>query len=652
MESDSHSGVLEIDRLGRSPSDTQSEPKSTPKSRPFETPLESPLLPTQRHQPSVPPGEPGSPTSDPMLVFKGLPVSPGIAIGNVMVVDDDLRRVPRRTIRTSKVKDEIARLDTAIAASIAELNLVHEEAKREMGGETAKIFLFHVGMLADKSLINPIRKAIETSLVNAEYAVSQAFVDLAAKFMANPDSVFATKVNDIEDLAHRLLKHLGGDDRNARFRQVDPQTIVIARDLTPSQAAAFDRQRILAFATDLGGKTSHTAIIARALDLPAVVGCQALLKYARDGMAVILDGDRGTVTFNPDLASIDEYRRIKENSRLFRLSLTEIADLPSVTADGTPVGLLGNIELPEEAGKVLTAGGAGVGLYRTEYLYLTGNSEPSEEDHYNAYRTCIELVKGRELTIRTVDLGADKYTQAQEEIPERNPFLGCRSIRYCLLNLPMFKRQIRALLRASSLGPIKVMFPLITSLGELRHAKYLINDTMEELEEEGIAFDRSIKLGMMVEVPSAALLADLFAREVDFFSIGTNDLVQYTLAVDRTNERVAHLYNPTHPAVIKLIKDVSRSGRRHHIPVSCCGEAAADPEFALLLLGLGLRTLSVTSSAIAPLKRMIRSVTISQCERIARQAMSLDSDVQVAAFLRDQARKIVPEAFDGRSAEA
>lgn len=610
-----------------------------------------PCLPPARKPPPPAPPPPGPPSA-PMLVFKGLAVSPGIAIGRVLVIDDDLRRVVRRSIRPGRTRDEVARFDAALKASIAELNDVHKRAEREMGGETAKIFLFHVGMLGDKSLIEPIRAAIQKNLVGAEYAVAHAFADLAARFRANPDSVFATKVNDIEDLAHRLLKHLGGDDKQARLREADASTIVVARDLTPSQTAAFDRERILAFATDLGGRTSHTAIIARALDIPAVVGCQTLLRYARDGTSVILDGDRGTVTLNPDPATIEEYRRAIEQVRVFRLELNELVRLPSITTDGEHVHLLGNIELPDETTKVIAAGGEGVGLYRTEYLYLTGNTSPTEEDHFNAYKRCVELVKGRELTIRTVDLGADKYTQAQEEIPERNPFLGCRSIRYCLQNLGMFKRQLRALLRASALGPMKIMFPLITSLGELRHAKYLINDTMEELEEEGLAFDRSIKIGMMVEVPSAALLADLFAREVDFFSIGTNDLVQYTLAVDRTNERVAHMYNATHPAVIKLIRDVTRTARRRNLPVSCCGEAAADLEYAILLIGLGLRTLSVTSSAIPQLKRLVRSVSTTQCERIARQALSLDSDVQVASMLRDQARKIVPEAFDGRSAEA
>jgi phosphotransferase system enzyme I (PtsI) len=300
---------------------------------------------------------------------------------------------------------------------------------------------------------------------------------------------------------------------------------------------------------------------------------------------------------------------------------------------------------------VIKSGGTGVGLYRTEFLYLTSKTEPTEADHFKAYKRCVDLLKGRELVIRTVDLGADKYTQSREEVPERNPFLGCRSIRYCLRNLPMFKRQLRAILRASAHGPLKVMFPLITSLNEFRHGKLLMNDVMEDLAEDGIEFDRKIKIGMMVEVPSAALMAEAFAQEADFFSIGTNDLVQYTLAVDRTNERVANLYSPTHPAVIRLIRDVARTSRRHSLPLSCCGESAGDLEFSMLLIGLGLRTLSVTSSAIPSLKRFVRSITVKECEKVARKVMTMDSDVQVAGVLRERSRQLVPEAFEGPGVE-
>ena len=585
-----------------------------------------------------------------MQIFKGLPVSQGIVIGTVLVADEEVHHVTRRSIPASAVPEQLRRLDEAIAASVVEIKRVFERAQKEMGEETAGIFRFHIGMLQDPNLVRQIKSMVEKDLITAEYATDQTLASLADRFRHAGDSVFATKVNDIDDLSHRLLTHLSGNQRR-RMEHPDENTVIVARDLTPSQTAGFDRTRVLGFATDLGGMTSHTAIIAKALEIPAVVGCQTLLRNAYDGMPIIIDGDKGTVILNPDEATLAEFRGYIEQRRVYRVSLAEATNLPGVTQDGVAVHVMGNIELPEEIAKVYKSGGEGIGLYRTEYLYLTTNVEPTEADHFRAYKRCVELAGGKTVVIRTVDLGADKYTQSREETPERNPFLGNRSIRYCLRSVPMFKRQLRAILRASALGPVAMMFPLITSIAELRQAKFILNDVMEDLDEEGLKFNPDIDVGMMVEVPSAAIQAESFAREADFFSIGTNDLVQYTLAVDRINERVAHLYRPTHPAVIKLIRDVVRAARRHETPVSCCGEAAGDLEYAMLLIGLGLRTLSVTSSVIPQLKRFIRSVTVQQCERVARQVLTLDSDVQVSALLRDRARKIVPEAFDGRSAD-
>ncbi len=596
-----------------------------------------------------------SPDADPVrieqeIVLKGLPVSPGIVIGKVLLVDDDHMKPIRRSISKDSVNAELARLDTAIAAAITEIQSVHAHAECQMGKETAQIFLVHQMMLRDKSVVGPIRQRIERDLVCAEYAAYEALSALASQFRAMKNSAFATKVNDIDDLRHRLHAQLAGEQRK-RLETADENTVVVARDLTPSQTASFDRSRILAFATDLGGMTSHTAIIAKALEIPAVVGVQTMAKHAADGMSIIVDGDTGAVILHPSPPTIALYQRMLQQRKLYRANLSDVADLPSVTLDGEAVAVVGNIELPDEVAKVIKAGGTGVGLYRSEYLWLTRQDEPTEEVHFEAYKRCVELCAGRDLTIRTFDLGADKLTQSREEVPERNPFLGNRSIRYCLRNVPMFKRQLRAILRVSALGPVKIMFPLVSSLQELRQAKFILHDTMEELVEEGVAFDSKVPVGIMIEVPSAALQAEAFARECDFFSIGTNDLTQYTLAVDRINERVAHLYQPTHPAVIKLIRDTARAARRHKTPVSCCGEAAGQVEYAMLLIGLGLRTLSVSSGVIPQLKRFIRSVTVSQCERVARQALSLDSDALIANYLRDQARKIVPEAFSGRAAD-
>lgn len=583
-----------------------------------------------------------------MRTLKGIPVTRGIVIGRVALIEaTEPARVAKRHIRPDDVDTEIARLGEALERSIDELNALHAEAQTEMGPEAAKIFLFHIGALRDRALIEPIRTRITEELVAAEYAASKAFRELARAFGQRQDTTFQSKVSDLHDLADRVLRHLGANKLAGELRLGD-DAVIVAPDLTPSQTAGFDRSKILAFVTDLGGPTSHTAIVARALDLPAVVACNTATSEAEEGQAIIVDGQAGVVILDPDEETIARYTRERERNEAYRLSLNELSDLDSVTTDGTAVSLQANIEFPEEAAAVGHLGGGGVGLYRTEFLYLTSNTEPTEEVHYEAYAQCVRNLDGMPLTIRTVDLGADKYTQTRQHIPERNPFLGLRSIRYCLQHLDMFRPQLRAVLRASALGPVRVMFPLVTSITEFRQAKMLLHDAMEDLDDAGLDYDRDIKVGVMIEVPSAALMAPTFAREVDFFSIGTNDLVQYTLAVDRTNERVAPMYNPAHPAVLKLIRTVVRAAERRGIPVSCCGEAAGEPHVAPLLIGLGLRTLSLTAQGIPPLKRLIRSLDIEQCERIASKAIRFDSDSEAAAYVRDQVQRLVPDAFDGR----
>ncbi len=579
-----------------------------------------------------------------MKVIEGIPVSPGIAIAEAFVLAPTHIWAPERPIAEGEVDRERERFETARQASIEELNRVYAEAEAEMGPEAAKIFLFHIGMLKDPALAGPIAEMIGERQVVAEYAVAAVLDQVAQRFRAKADSAFTTKDDDIRDLAERLIGHLTGQRRLA-LADLSRNTIVIAGDLTPSQTAGFDRQHVKGFATDVGGRTGHTAIVAAALGLPAVVGCEEVTDFARDGQTVILDGGRGRVILDPDEQTLADYTAQAETRRKFQISLAEGAAQPAVTRDGVHIEIVGNIEFPEEIGDVVTRGGEGVGLYRTEFLYLANDTEPTEEDHFEAYSRCVRLLEGRTLTVRTVDLGADKYTQSRTMVPERNPFLGLRSVRYALAHPEMLKLQVRAILRASTIGPVKIMFPLVTTIAELRHARLLLRDVMEDMDERGEPFDRHVPIGIMVEVPSAALMAEVFAAEVDFFSIGTNDLVQYTLAVDRTNERVAGLYQPAHPAVLKLIRNVTRAAKKYSLPVSCCGEAAGDPGYALLLLGLGLRTLSVTSGSIPRLKRFVREVTIPQCERVARKALTFDSAVQAAAFLRDQTRNMLPEAF-------
>ncbi len=585
-----------------------------------------------------------------MEIYKGIPVSGGVAIGKVFVFDDAGLRVPRRTVPESRVEFEKSRLDGALASSVGELERLRQRAERELGDEAAKIFAFHQGMLHDRSLTEPMRRRIEAEKVTAEYAVAVEFARLAETFARLGDHSFATKVDDVRDLERHVLQALTGEHKSALSRLEEP-AVVVAHELTPSQAAAFHPGTVLGVATDTGGRTSHTAIVAQALGIPAVLGVGQLAEFASDGETVIVDGDRGVVVLNPDEETLESYRAYTLRMRAFSATLGEMASLPAVTTDGTEVCLLGNIEFATEASAVTKLGGAGVGLFRTEFLWLTMDHEPTEEEQYEAYAETVNRLGGRPCTFRTFDLGADKHTQSARIEPERNPFLGLRSIRYCLQNIPMFRRQLRAIMRAGAHGPIKVMFPLVTTLMELRQAKMVLNDVMEDLAEEGVSFDRETPVGIMVESPSAAVMASTFARECDFFSIGTNDLVQYVLAVDRTNETVASLYTPCHPAVLRLMKDVVRAARRQGIEVSVCGEMAGEVEYTMLLLGMGLRNLSVSPAAISRIKRVIRGVDMEACERLARKVGSFDSERQVAACLRDAAWKIIPEAFGGRSAD-
>ena len=579
-----------------------------------------------------------------MQRIKGIAVSHGIIVGRAFLVGSAEQVVPHRTIDESEVTAQFARLHAALAAAGAEIAELSERTRRELGNEPAKIFEFHAGLLRDKALVAAIERRISGNFVTAEQAVADQFRVLVDQFKRMGNEVFEQKANDIIDLERRVLGHLMGEEKS-RLAQLDAPAVVVAHELTPSQAAAMDRSKVIAIVTDLGGRTGHTSIVARALGLPSVVGCQRCSTEVEDGDEMIVDGNEGIVILRPDAKTLEEYRRKQERSQRSRAAMRELSGLEAVTKDGHRIQLMGNIEFPEEIEAVLANGGDGVGLYRTEFLWLTRKEPPTEQDHMDAYLRAIKLLKGKPLTIRTCDLGADKYTQAQMEEPERNPFLGLRSIRHSLANPAEFKSQLRAILRASAHGPVKTMFPLVSNLMELRQGKLMIADIGEELEDEGVAFDRQMPVGVMIEVPSAALMARTFAAESSFFSIGTNDLVQYTLAVDRGNERVAHLYQAAHPAVVYLAKSVVRAARSAQIDCSLCGEMAGEPLYSMLLLGMGLRTLSMVPDQIPVVKRVIRSVTMEQCERLARRVGSFDSERQVETALRDELRKLDPEVF-------
>ena len=574
----------------------------------------------------------------------GIAVSSGVVIGRAQVLDAVERYVPERRIEAEAVEAEVERLWTAIGAALDDLTELRNKTEEELGSDPAKILDFHIGVLQDPTLVTPMQERITKGLVNAERAVAERFEQLAKQFRGMGSEVLRQKANDIIDLDRRILGKLMGQSDD-RLIEVDEPVVLVAHELTPSQTASIDRKKILGIATDAGGKTSHTSIVARALEIPAVVGCHELTSTIQNGDQIIVDGETGKVLVRPTPDDIAHYRERQQKQLIKRASYKELVDLEPVTLDGTRITLMGNIEFPEEVETVLANGGYGVGLYRTEFLWLTRDDAPTEDEQFEDYRRTLQLLDGRPLTIRTFDLGADKYTQQRAEEPERNPFLGCRSIRYCLQNLPMFKTQLRAIMRASAFGTMKIMFPLVSTVMELRQTKMLLRDVCEELDEESIPYDRDLEAGMMVEVPSAALMAKVFASEVSFFSIGTNDLIQYTLAVDRGNERVANLYTGAHPAVLQLIKSVVRAARRRSVDVSICGELAAEPIYTMLLIGLGIRTLSMVPAQIPVIKQVIRAVDVEHCERVARKIGTFDSERQVLNCLRDELRKVDPESF-------
>jgi len=583
-----------------------------------------------------------------MEIKKGIAVSPGVAICPAVVLDVEDYNVPRRQVPRASLPHQHARLDEAIGRAAQEINKLRQNVESEHGPELAAIFGFHLAMLHDKALLDKIHEMVDSESVTAEYALTTIMRKYAQTFMAQANEVFRERVSDIYDVEKRVMHQLV-EDVEADLKTLDREAVIVAHDLTPSQTASLDRKKIMGLATDAGGRTSHTAIVARALGIPAVVGLEDITSVVSTSDRMIVDGNRGLVIINPDPDQLTEYREYVERIRARQAELTDLRELPAETSDGVRISLQGNIEFAEEIPPAIENGADGIGLYRTEYLFLSTESEPDEEQQYQAFCRAIKALDGRPMTIRTLDLGADKYTQRQARNPESNPFLGCRSIRFCLQNLTMFKTHLNAILRASVHGPIRIMFPLISNMLELRQARMILNDVMEDLEERKVKFDANVPVGMMVEVPSAALMAKAFAGEVDFFSIGTNDLVQYTLAVDRSNEHVANLYSPAHPAVLALIKDVIRAAKRREVDVSCCGEMAGEIEYAMLLIGMGLRSFSMTPAAIPEIKRVIRAVSVKDCERVARRVASYDSERQVINYLREETRKVVPEIFDGRS---
>lgn len=579
-----------------------------------------------------------------MEIKKGIAVSPGISISKALIIDSEDYLIPRRTIEALQEVQEVQKVRNAFKSAIEELSRLQPSEEAIGGSKIKDIFAVHMGFLRDKSLRKKITELIRSEQVTAEYAVSKTMRDIASHFAKIKDTYISERAADIYDIERRLLKYLIGRKKED-IEHIEEEVVVVARELSPTQTAGFNKKFIKGIATDAGGKTSHTAIVARSLGIPAVVALEDLTEHVSGGDVVIIDGNHGVVIVNPDEDTIVQYERSSREYIELESKLSRIIEKPAVTRDGVKINLYGNIEFPFEAQMVLEKGGEGIGLYRTEFLYLNRPTEPTEEDHYKAYAETVRVFQHRPVIIRTMDLGADKFTQSKRFVREPNPFLGLRSIRFCLQNLGMFKTQLRAILRASVLGEVKVMFPLITNLQELMHTRMILHDVMEDLDEETISYNRNIEVGIMIETPSAALMSSTLSRDVDFFSIGTNDLTQYTLAVDRGNELVSTLYSSVDPAVLRLIRTVIQDAHQGRIDLSVCGEMASEPEHVMLLLGMGVRTISISPPMIPEVKQIIRSVTIEECNKIARKILTMNSERHISSFLRNAARGILPEAF-------
>jgi phosphotransferase system enzyme I (PtsI) len=577
--------------------------------------------------------------------YKGIGVSPGIAIGRAVIIERREAAVYRVPIRDEEVPSEVNRCLEALEKTKSQLHDLKVKVSRSMGDEYASIFEAHAMMVSDPSFADKVIQKIESEQVNAEWAMAEVQEELQARFLSFDDIYLRERVADVKDVADRVLKNLQGISHHD-VSEITHDVIILADDLTPSDTIHFNRRPIVGFATEAGGRTSHTSIIAKSLFMPAVIGVPRLTKVVDNDEMVILDGYEGTVLVNPTQAMIAEYQtRVIRHEEAER-RLLENRDLEAVTKDERRITLQANIELVEELKDAIRFGAEGIGLYRSEFLYISKSPLlPNEEEHFQLYKALAEATAPRWCVIRTFDLGGRKLAKEVIGSKENNPVLGLRGLRLCMKHREMFRTQLRALLRASAFGKIKIMFPVVTSVQELRQVKTLVRELRADLDAEGIAHNPDLPIGIMIEVPSAAIIADILATESDFFAIGTNDLIQYSLAIDRSNENVSYLYEPLHPALLRLIKGIIDAGHKAGIPVSLCGEMAADPLFAIVLLGLGLEIFSMNPSSVPVIKNIIRSVRYKDCRRIAEVALTKKTAQEIEEFIIESVAMRFPEGL-------
>jgi phosphotransferase system enzyme I (PtsI) len=566
----------------------------------------------------------------------GLGVSAGIAFGRAYLIGRDTLKAPRHHIEADDVDTEVARLYKAIAASDKQLAKIKEKLASENESDY-HIITAHQMMLHDEHLVGAAVEYIRDEKINAEWALRRAVDDIRGVFDSIEDPYLRERRSDVEFVFERVLRNLLGRDMGPL--SPPPDAVVVAYDLSPADTATLHKAAVAGLITDAGGKTSHTAIIARAHEIPAVVGLENITELVETDDLLLIDGGTGVVIVNPSATTVAQYREEQRRQVAEGVRFHAMRDLPARTRDEADAQLLANIDGPDELDDALEYGAMGVGLFRTEYLFMTSAEMPDEEKHYQTAVAVLEKLKGKPATIRTFDLGSDKLARFIEDadLSEQNPALGLRSIRLCLSSIgrDLFRAQLRGLLRASAHGPMKIMFPMISGVAELRAVKAVVDEVKAELAVEGVPFDTDVKLGIMIEMPSAALTADLLAAECDFFSIGTNDLIQYTMAVDRVNEYVSYLYEPLHPSLIRLIGEVAKAAKAANIPVTVCGEMAGEPMIAPVLFGLGIRELSMSAVSIPEVKATVRQMTVSETEVLVDKVKKLPTAAEVRAVVTD-----------------
>jgi phosphotransferase system enzyme I (PtsI) len=579
------------------------------------------------------------------MVLKGIPAAPGIAMGSAFILDKQEFVVPPRAIMESEVPVEIARFEEALLKTKEEIISLQKKIASEISDQQAKIFDAHLMVLEDRMLIDEVVKGIRRDRLSAEYVFTKVVKKYVHVFSNIQDEYLKERISDINDISRRVLKNLIEETRFYEFENLTEELIIIAHDLSPSDTASMYNKNILAFATDIGGRTSHTAIMAKSLGVPAVVGLKDATLHITNQDEIIVDGRMGLLIVHPT----SETRKIYECERNRVIALKDrfqdVINLPAETIDGKKFSIFANLEIPEEIPMIQKYGADGIGLYRTEYFYMNRVDLPSEEEQYLAYRHVAEQVAPHPVTIRTLDLGGDKFISSVEIPRDMYPFLGLRAIRFCFERPDIFKTQLRAILRASAHGNIRMMYPMITGIDEFHQANVFLDDVKNNLKEEGIPFDQKIPVGMMIEVPSAALTADILAKAADFFSIGTNDLIQYTLAVDRVNEKTADLYEPGHPAVLRLIKNIIDAGHKENITVGLCGEMSSEPALALLLLGMGIDDLSMSAISMLQIKQLARSIQFKDAQEVVNKALSLSTGQEVEDFCLMRLRQLAPQVL-------